>query len=276
MRIHTENAEGFIHSLAASISKDPSSLDRWCCLHIHPLQPEPLYTSTLQMLKDGHKHVDCDLVVCPDQDILLISHEADAGVLNAFTTALISGPAEIVLYHLFQDWRRIRVMLSAKTQGARAAVAQPAPISTFKEVASLCDAFAEAKHLRKSRLPLHVMLVEDDPVTRRLVTGAFKENYALITAENAEEAVANYLLHAPDIVFLDIGLPDTSGFDVLRQILLSDPEAYVVMFSGNSYLDNVTSALSAGASGFVAKPFKKEKLRHYIQDSALHHHKYSA
>lgn len=124
-------------------------------------------------------------------------------------------------------------------------------------------------------MPLHVMLVEDDPLTRRLVTGAFKENYALITAESAEEAVANYLLHAPDIVFLDIGLPDASGLQVLQSIMDSDPEAYVVMFSGNSYLDNVTTALGIGASGFVGKPFKKEKMRHYIEDSALHHNKYA-
>jgi DNA-binding NtrC family response regulator len=120
------------------------------------------------------------------------------------------------------------------------------------------------------------MVVEDDPLTRRLVANAFKQDYALITAATAQEAVMNYLIHAPDIVFLDIGLPDANGFNVLHQIMTSDPDAYVVMFSGNSYLDNVTNALSNGAAGFISKPFKKDKMFQYIQESSRHHHKYCA
>lgn len=276
MRIHNENAENYIQALAASVNKDPSSLDRWRCMHIHPLESATVDMYAIKKLKDLHKHIDCDVVICPDNDVLLISNDVANETLDSFKAALTAGPAEIISYDLFQDWRRMRVMLSDKIQGSKTP-AMPAPIlDKFGEVSSLVDAFAEARNLRKVRQPLHIMVVEDDPLTRRLVSGALKENYALITAESAQEAVANYLLHAPDIVFLDIGLPDASGFDVLSQIMASDPEAYVVMFSSNSYLDNVTAALSHGASGFVAKPFKKEKLRRYIQDSAMHHRKNSA
>lgn len=183
--------------------------------------------------------------------------------------------ATAILYDVFHDWRAVRGLALSKAGAPKPAAAKPPP-RDFGEVSSLLEAFAEAKKLRKVRMPLHVMLVEDDPLTRRLVTGTFKEKYALITASHAEEAIANYLLHAPDIVFLDIGLPNASGMDVLHRIIESDPDAYVVMFSGNSYLDNVTSALEMGASGFVAKPFKKEKMQHYIQDSALHHRKYAS
>jgi DNA-binding NtrC family response regulator len=146
-------------------------------------------------------------------------------------------------------------------------------IHDFGEITSLQEVFNEAKKRRKGRQPQYVMVVEDDPLTRRIVSQAFKENYALITAQNAHEAVADYLLHAPDVVFLDIGLPDASGFDVLKQIIACDPDAYVVMFSSSHYPENVSKAMDEGASGFIAKPFKKESLSGFIRSSAVHHHK---
>lgn len=145
--------------------------------------------------------------------------------------------------------------------------------SAFGEINALRDIFTEAKKRRRGRSPAHVLLVEDDPLTRHIVSHSLKENYAMISACDAHEAVADYLLHAPDVVFLDIGLPDVNGFSVLDQLMTVDPDAFIVMFSSSSYPENVEKALNAGAKGFIAKPFKKEALQNYIQGSALHHHK---
>jgi DNA-binding NarL/FixJ family response regulator len=145
--------------------------------------------------------------------------------------------------------------------------------NAFGEIDSLKEVFLEAKKRRPGRHPAHVLVVEDDPLTRRIVAHALREAYAMISACNAQEAVAEYLSYAPDAVFLDIGLPDISGFDVLDQIMKVDPDAFVVMFSSNDYPENVQRAHAAGAKGFVSKPFKKEMLKNYIQGSALHHHK---
>lgn len=279
MRIHSENAEPFIHALAASISKDPASLENWHFLHIAHSEESlaERCEAILEQLKNAHIDMDCDVVQCTDNDILFITRSLRQEQLHALANEFINaasidegGGAGYALYDLFRDWRTVRDLLIAKIGEPKITRTEQNP-RYFGEIASLEEVFSEAKKLRKARLPLHVMVVEDDPLTRRLVTGAFKENYVLITAENAQEAVANYLLHAPDIVFLDIGLPDASGFDVLYQIMASDNDAYVVMFSSNGHLDNVTAALSNGASGFIAKPFKTEKMRAYIQDSALHH-----
>lgn len=285
MRIHTDNTEGFIRSLVASLSKDPSSLEKWRCIHIEHTDDAPSgwYMSNLQAFKQLHKDEDCDVVLCPDNDTLIISREHDTPMLHQFAAefkAMGAGEwqwGETSVYELFYDWRRVRALLSFKVGNEQnVPCVGGIPQYNFGEIASLSDVFSEAKKRRRARKPTHVMIVEDDPLTRRLVSGTFKEHYALITAADAQEAIANYLLHAPDIVFLDIGLPDTSGFNVLRQILACDPDAYVVMFSANSYLDNVTAALSQGASGFIAKPFKKEKMHRYIEDSALHHTKGNA
>lgn len=279
MRIHSEHNEDFIQALAISISKDAASLENWRCLHVENAKETSFdwIENILKQMKLMHKDVDCDVVHCADNDVLFISRNLHhdqfhkiAGELTDAAFLQCGAQSETVHYDLFQDWRTVRGLLIAKTGQPKMPAVKPKQ-HNFGEIASLEEVFSEAKKLRKARLPIHVMVVEDDPLTRRLVTSAFKENYALITAENGQEAIANYLLHAPDIVFLDIGLPDASGFDVLHQIMSSDPDAYVVMFSGNSYLDNVTNALSNGASGFIAKPFKKERMRHYIQDSAMRH-----
>ncbi len=145
--------------------------------------------------------------------------------------------------------------------------------SNFGEVGSLREVFAHAKKLRQNRSPQFIMVVEDDPITRRIVTNSFKDNYALITAQNAQEAVADYMMYAPDVVFLDIGLPDSSGFEVLDLLVACDPDAYVVMFSSHDHPDIVKKAKKSGASGFVSKPFKKEDMRGYILSSAYHHNK---
>lgn len=285
MRINNQNAESYIYRLASSIGKDPASLENWRCLHIEAAENTVVedYADILRKLKDIHKDLDCDIVHCADNDVFFISRSLHADQLYEIADELVNTASiqqkkcgTATLYDLFRDWHNIREILLRKAGSPPIQEAIESQYNFGEEAASLQGIFLEAKNLRRVRLPLHVMVVDDDALTRRLVANIFKTEYALITAANAQEAVSNYLLHAPDIVFLDIGLPDASGFDVLHQIMDCDPEAYVIMFSGNSYLDNVNLALSAGACGFVAKPFKKDKMRHYIEDSALHHRKSTA
>lgn len=284
MRIYIENTAQYIYSLANSISKDPASLDSWKCLHIKLQDNEPVSNSAIDKIKEENKEKDCDIIVCSDNDILLISRELNALSLHSLAvmlTANMNEAPEIEVYDLFRDWRMIHSLLLAKTRQITDNKQlidlpdQSNDADNFGEVSSLTEIFLEAKNLRKARYPQYVMVVDDDPLTRRLIASSLKERYALVSAADAQEAVANYLFYAPDIVFLDINLPDASGFSVLQQIVASDPDAYVVMLSGNSYLDNVTKALNNGASGFISKPFRKEKLCHYIESSSVHHHKYA-
>jgi two-component system chemotaxis response regulator CheY len=279
MRIYTDDSAHYIHSLADSISKDPVSLEAWHCLHVTlPAEYTETITSVsrdnaIRNLKDIYKNIDCDIIFCPDHDLLFISTEESRETLRAMATYLMHSMmhGDIVIgmqdYQLLAEWREVRNILLAKSDPLNREMDHfiqenntPPDEESFREI------FEFAKEIRKSRDHLHILLVEDDLFTRQLVAHAFKNNYALITAGNAQKALENYLIYAPDIVFLDINLPDENGFHVLRQIISCDPLAYVIMFSGNSYLDNVTNALTHGASGFIAKPFNKERLQYYIYE----------
>lgn len=284
MRIIKDHLPEYIHNLASAIGKDPASMENWRCMHISSRVDKPAdeITAVIAGIKEIHGELDCDIVHCRDNDVFFISRSLQPMQMAEIAGELLHGvtpngdqSAEMVNYDLFRDWQTVRQLLLSKVASS-AQLASATPERSwfnFGEIQSLSEVFSDAKQARKARYPQHVLLVEDDPVTRRIVSNCLKEKYALISAGTAEDALANYLIYAPDVVFLDIGLPDVSGLDVLHQIMKTDPEAYVVMFSGNSYLDNVTLALGHGAAGFIAKPFKKEKMLHYIHASAQHHSK---
>ncbi len=110
-----------------------------------------------------------------------------------------------------------------------------------------------------------ILLVEDDPLSARLFSLAVGRGHKLITAASGEKACELYETWNPDIVFLDIGLPDSDGFSVLRWIIHEYHDANIIMLSGHSDIDNIAAAFDQGAQGFIAKPFKPEKLKYYIE-----------
>lgn len=275
MHIHQDNSLAFLQALVTSISKDPLSFEAWKCLHIRPMPGEQPNVVALEVLRASNKDADCDVVLCPDHDILLISRHMDSDAMLSIGAALcgaLNEAPETTLYSLFRDWRTVRGLILGKTHDTPLPSMQHTP-HDFGEMASLQDILEGAKQMRASRHPQHILVVEDDAVTRRMVANAFRDSFAVITAHDGTEAIGSYLLHAPDIVFLDIGLPDASGFDVLQIIIAQDPEAYVVMFSSRDDMDSINRAFQQGASGFIAKPFRREVLRHYVLGSVEHHQK---
>lgn len=109
-----------------------------------------------------------------------------------------------------------------------------------------------------------VLLIEDDRSTRRLVKTGIKDHCELIEAPDASQGISAYSASLPDIVFLDIELPDGNGQSILQWIMRNDPGAFVVMFSGHYDIQNVTQSITAGAKGFIIKPFDVQKMLHFI------------
>lgn len=118
---------------------------------------------------------------------------------------------------------------------------------------------------RALRSEPRLMIIEDDIFSRRLVENVLQKQYHLAGLDSATDALATYADIAPDLLFLDINLPDVSGHELLEKIIAIDPKAYVVMLSGSADRDNIMQAMSKGAKGFVAKPFSREKLFQYIE-----------
>jgi len=123
----------------------------------------------------------------------------------------------------------------------------------------------EIAALRSARGEPVLMIIEDDPFSRRLVDNVLQKQFKLTSLESAEGALATYAELAPDLLFLDINLPDVSGHELLEKIIALDPASYVIMLSGNADKENIVQAMAHGAKGFVAKPFSRDKLFKYIE-----------
>ncbi|HEY8376679.1 MAG TPA: response regulator, partial [Nannocystis sp.] len=84
-------------------------------------------------------------------------------------------------------------------------------------------------------------------------------------AETGAEAVARYRELKPDLVTMDIVMPDMGGIDAVRQIMAEDPNAKVLMCSAMGQQALVVEAIQAGARDFVVKPFQPSRVLEAVQ-----------
>lgn len=136
-------------------------------------------------------------------------------------------------------------------------------LETIEEKAIATPAHNMASRNKK---PLAFLLVEDDVMTSKLVAHHLEQFGTVITTKNAREATANNTFYVPDIILLDIHYRDDlyDGFDVLANILSANNKAFVVMFSADRHPATIVRALSMGAQGFIAKPFRASDFSYYI------------
>ena len=120
---------------------------------------------------------------------------------------------------------------------------------------------------RKKREDPLILFVEDDRFTASYASNILSKEFDVIQAKTGEEAISQYIEHAPDMVFLDIHLPGISGHDTLKAMKRVDPEGYVVMLSVDAVTQNIVNASQYGASDFLKKPFSKDRLLYKAQRS---------
>ncbi len=107
-----------------------------------------------------------------------------------------------------------------------------------------------------------ILIVDDEDLIRwSLQQKITNWGYRAFEAPNAQSALAVVERESPDLVLLDIHLPDGNGIDVLKAIKESNPRAIVVMMTAYGVLEDAVAALRLGAYDFVAKPLNFEELR---------------
>lgn len=87
----------------------------------------------------------------------------------------------------------------------------------------------------------------------------------LIEAKNGREAIEMYSHSKPDLVTMDIAMPDIEGIQVLESLIKSNPNAKVIMCSSMVYKENIQEAFDKGAIDFLKKPFNNEELVEIIK-----------
>lgn len=105
-----------------------------------------------------------------------------------------------------------------------------------------------------------ILVVEDDNSVKNLITTTLKaHNYRFVTAPNASSAILEASSHNPDIVLLDLGLPDIDGVEVIKKIRTWSNMPIIVISARSEDTDKI-DALDAGADDYLTKPFSVEEL----------------
>ncbi len=106
-----------------------------------------------------------------------------------------------------------------------------------------------------------VLVVDDAAFMRMMIRDILnKEGYTIHEAVNGRDAVEKYDELHPDLVTMDITMPEMNGIEALRIIREHDPEARVLMVSAMGQQKMIVEALEAGAMDFLVKPFQPTKV----------------
>jgi two-component system KDP operon response regulator KdpE len=105
-----------------------------------------------------------------------------------------------------------------------------------------------------------VLVVDDEPQIRTLLKATLaRAGYSIVEASNAREALASKSIDKPDLVLLDLGLPDRDGLELVGP-LSAEPRSAVLVISARDRTEQKVAALDLGADDYVTKPFDTEEL----------------
>lgn len=244
---------------------------------------EEWFSEFLETIKSTIDDRNGQIYLCHDQDVFVITRYMTQkrleGLLAHLAPKLSPATSLEGLANLFEigvDWPKLRNFCEKKIENREILAAQKREerkndvqhLNSAEALKSLDrDLISSLGMRRELREKPEIMVVEDDAFSQKLVTNALGKHYNLYVTGDGQGAIMNYVNKAPDVLFLDIGLPDINGHEVLEKIFKLDPTAYVVMFSGNGDKKNIMRAIELGAKGFVGKPFTQEKLFQYIEKS---------
>lgn len=245
------------------------------------LPKEEIFVQLLTLFHQVPNSYTAQIFICADRDTFILisdlTKERFSEFLDEFVTAIgkkdFARKAEI--YDIGRDFDTLATLAKDKTAQVEAAVAEAQRKGQLEQARLLIEEMEQVnpamlqtfQSRRAERVGGQILVVDDDQLCRSMASNALGKRYSCAIAKNAKDALREYILLAPDVLFLDIGLPDINGFDLLDHLFSIDPHAYVIMFSGRKDKENILKALEMGAQGFVGKPFTGNQLLEYVKKS---------
>jgi len=121
--------------------------------------------------------------------------------------------------------------------------------------------------LRKDQQPVRYLVVDDSVFARKNLIKMIEQFGGEVAGEAGDglTAIAEYSRAKPDIVLMDITMPQMEGIEAVERIVRQHPEARIVMVSSVGYQENILAALQKGARHFVQKPVRPDVLYEIVR-----------
>lgn len=116
----------------------------------------------------------------------------------------------------------------------------------------------------------HTILICDDSLlVRKKLKDVLAEcgDYEVFEASSGQMSVELFKQHKPDLVFLDIVMPDKSGIEALNEMKAENEGSKIIMLSSSGTKNNLKAAMEAGASDFIQKPWEKSQIEHIMKNT---------
>lgn len=117
----------------------------------------------------------------------------------------------------------------------------------------------------KEKDDLCILVVEDSSFLKDIFRKSLRTNHKVYVASGVKEGWRLYVDKNPDIVFIDIGLPDGNGHDLTRMIKKDDPSTYVIVATASDNTEQKEISAHNHADGFIGKPFTMKEIEDCIQ-----------
>ena len=114
----------------------------------------------------------------------------------------------------------------------------------------------------------NILIVDDSRTSRKILRRILEEAEHTIVGEavNGEEGYLKYQELKPDVVTLDITMPNMDGIEALKELIAIDPDVTAVMITAAGQQNKLIQALKIGAKKFITKPFEKEEVINNINE----------
>ena len=110
-----------------------------------------------------------------------------------------------------------------------------------------------------------VLVVDDGADILKAIKVSLKDNYEVLTAENAKDALHIFRSERPAIVITDIRMPGMSGIELMKQVKAIDSAAQIIVISGHGDKETAVEAVRLGAVDFIVKPIDTKRLKRAVK-----------
>jgi len=139
-------------------------------------------------------------------------------------------------------------------------------LSYYDNITKLYIFFGEVIVMSSNRPT--ILICDDSLLVRKKMKDCLKEygDFNIVEASTGQSSIELFKQYEPDLVFLDIVMPDKNGIEALKEMMAVKKDVKVIMLSSSGTKSHLKAAMDAGAHDFIQKPWEKSQIEHILRN----------